>query len=283
VEKRALRRRSRSPAGSAAHAVSSDMDDVTIGRFLRALRHRRGWRPADLAAASGVARSVLSELEAGRLDAHSLGALRRSVHAAGGVLRLTVDVPGGDRSRLLDADHARLQAAWAEMLVRFGWEVVPEATYSVYGERGSIDLLAWHPSTRMLLVVELKTIIVDAGELVRALDRKTRLARTIARERGWMPVAVAPALIVLEGTTVRRRVVDHAPLFGRLNLRGRAAARWLRSPSLPAPTGLLLLTKLPGARSGDRRRAGRRRIRLMRHHPRSPRSEADASSAQGGA
>ena len=35
--------------------------------------------------------------------------------------------------------------------------LVPEVSFSIYGERGVIDMLLWHPARRALLVVELKT------------------------------------------------------------------------------------------------------------------------------
>ena len=46
--------------------------------------------------------------------------------------------------RLVDDRHAVLVAAAGSLLTRAGWEVLPEVTYSRYGERGSIDLVAWH-------------------------------------------------------------------------------------------------------------------------------------------
>ena len=51
------------------------------------------------------------------------------------------------------------------------------------GERGVIDILAWHAATRTLLVIELKTEIVDINELMGTVDRKRRLAATVAREQ----------------------------------------------------------------------------------------------------
>ena len=42
------------------------------------------------------------------------------------------------------------------LLVAAGWEVVPEATFNEFGERGSIDILAFHPKHGALLVVEVK-------------------------------------------------------------------------------------------------------------------------------
>jgi hypothetical protein len=86
---------------------------------------------------------------------------------------------------------------------------VPELTFSIYGERGSVDLVAWHPARRALLVIELKTAIVDVNELLMTFDRKRRLAPRIAREREWDPNVVGAWLIVMEGMTNRRRVAAH--------------------------------------------------------------------------
>ena len=249
------------------------MQDAFVGRVLRALRHRKGWRQSDLSQAASVSRAVIASLEAGELERHALGALRKAVQAAGGTLRLSIFVPGGDVQRLVDADHARLQAQWKSMLERFGWIVEAETTFSVYGERGSVDLLAWHPATRTLLVIEIKTVIVEVGALLSTLDRKTRLARGMARDRGWTPSLVVPALVVLEGSTARRRIADSAALFSRLSLRSRTAMSWVADPMGFAgapPSGVLVLSKLSDAHRGDGRRAGRQRVRPPRPHLRSP-------------
>jgi hypothetical protein len=66
----------------------------------------------------------------------------------------------------------------------------------------------------------------------------------------------------------RRRLEANAALFGAFQMRGRAAASWLRTPTLGV-SGLLRLAKLPDARGSDRRRAGRQRIRLSTAKPRS--------------
>jgi hypothetical protein len=173
-------------------------------------------------------------------------------------------VAGGDVRRLLDADHANLQALWKSRLEQHGWEVSAEATFNHFGERGSIDLLAWHAATSTLLVIEIKTVVVDVQDLLAGVDRKVRIGDVVARKRGWSPRAVVPGLMVAEGTSVRRRITDHASLFAPFSLRGRSAVAWLADPVGPAPSGILCLTKLPNARPGDRRRAGRQRIRLRR-------------------
>jgi transcriptional regulator with XRE-family HTH domain len=249
------------------------MRDALIGKTLRALRHRRGWRQIDLATRAHVSRSVLAELEAGRIGAHALDALRRSAEACGGRLDVELRVPGGDLARLLDEDHARVQSAWAEYLAADGWQASVEVTFNHYGERGSIDILAWHPGERVLLLCEVKTVIVDAQTLLSAIDRKVRIAAVLARERGWHPRAAVPALIVLEGSTARRRVKEHAALFARFAMVGRAAGAWMRRPAGgTAPSGLLLFHKLSDARSGDRRQAGRQRVRLSKGSSRSERA-----------
>jgi transcriptional regulator with XRE-family HTH domain len=238
------------------------MQDLLIGRGLRALRHRRGLRQQDLSDAARVARSVVAEFEAGRLEAHSIGSLRRVAEAAGGWIRIDLLVAGDDVRRLLDADHARLQSHWKGWLERHGWVVLPELTFNHFGERGSVDLFAWHATTATLLIIEIKTAVIDAQALLAGIDRKVRIGAGLARERGWKPTTVVPVLLVAESSSARRRIADHAALFGQFALRGRAALTWMANPSVSgAPSGVLCLTKLPDAHPGDRRRAGRRRIR----------------------
>lgn len=274
--KRALLRRPGFPAGVGGprrvpSPIEVSLRHQTIGRGLRALRHRRALRQRDVSALAQIARSVLAGLEAGNLTPHSVGALMRAAEAVGGSIRIDLVVPGGDLRRLLDANHAAIQAEWKQMLERSGWLVDVERTFNHYGERGSIDLFAWHPATRTLLVIEIKTVIVDIQDLLAGIDRKARIGRSLAAERGWRPAAVVPMLLVAEGSTARRRITEHASLFGNLSLRGRAALAWLRQPQTVSvqPTGVLCMTKLSQARSGDRRRAGRQRIRQVRAAPRS--------------
>lgn len=65
-----------------------------------------------------------------------------------------------------------------------GWEVIPEVTFQVRGERGSIDVLSRHGNGAML-VIEVKSVVPDIQALLSSLDRKVRLAAEIGRERGW--------------------------------------------------------------------------------------------------
>jgi hypothetical protein len=90
---------------------------------------------------------------------------------------------------MLNARHARLHELVARHLAALpGWSFVPEVSFAIYGDRGVIDILCFHAGRQALLVIELKTDIVDVNELVGTLDRKARLASQIARDRAW-PVA----------------------------------------------------------------------------------------------
>jgi hypothetical protein len=109
--------------------------------------------------------------------------------------------------------------------------MAPEASFSVFGERGVIDILAFHRPTATLLIIELKTAIVDVNELVGTLDRKRRLARKIATERGWHATTVSCWVIVAAGRTNRRRIEAHRTMLRvAFPEDGRRVRGWLRRP-----------------------------------------------------
>jgi transcriptional regulator with XRE-family HTH domain len=237
------------------------MDDPKLGRTIRVLRQRRGWRQIDLAGRCGVGRSAVSDIERGHAARYTIRAIRRLLRALGADVALGVRWGGpGDLERLLDRDHAALVRAWAELHEAGGWQVWPEASYSIYGERGRIDLLAFHPPTGVLEVAEMKTGLWDLQDTLGRLDAKIRLARQIGTGRGWMVRHVVGALVIAEGRTARRRIENHAILFARYQVRGRAAKAFLASPTLDA-TGLLVFISLPNSNQVGVRRAGQRRVR----------------------
>jgi hypothetical protein len=184
--------------------------------------------------------------------------LERVLEVLGTRLVLSVDWRGGELDRLLDADHAALAERWAAR--RPGWIARAEVTYSRFGERGSIDELALHSPTACVLVTELKTGIYDAQRAVAKLDQKVRLAGEVARGIGWDVRRVVGCLVVADTRTNRRRVTEHAALFGRFNIRGRAATAWLRDPSMPIG-GVLMFVPLSNVPGMNGRRAGRQRVR----------------------
>ena len=241
------------------------MTGERIGRVLRALRHRRDWTQAEAGRRAGCSASVISRLEHGHLKACSLTTLERLVDALDGRLVVLIQWRGGELDRLLDADHAAIQEAWARRKLRLrpSLRSRPEVTYNHYGDRGSIDDLAFDPATGILLVAEIKTGIYDVGRTLAKMDEKERLAAALARRLGWQARRVVGCLVLAETRTNRRRVADHASQFARFDCRGHAAAAWLRDPTRPIG-GLLIFEKLSSVRGAHGRQAGRQRVRHSR-------------------
>lgn len=214
------------------------MDDLQFGSIVRRLRIRARLRQIDLARLAGVSRAAISRVERGHLDGVSLRTLRR----VAAVLEIRLDlVPrwrGGDLDRMLNARHARLHELVARHLASVpGWSFLPEVSFAIYRDRGVIDILCFHAARNALLVIELKTDIVDVSELVGTLDRKVRLAVEIARQRGWpvrAGVTVSGWVIVSAGRTNRRRVDEHRTMLrAAFPADGRSITGWLADPARP--------------------------------------------------
>lgn len=228
------------------------MYDRAIGRAIRVIRLQLGLRQADLAARAGCSQQEISRIECGELDGITFGRARRICRALDASLAASVRWRGGELDRLLDEDHAVLVGVTIRLLRRLGWETETEVSFSVYGERGSIDILAWHGPTRTLLVIEVKTEVASIEEQERRLDAKVRLAAGIWRERtGQHAAQVGRLLVVGASTTNRRRVTRHDAILGaRYPVRGRRVEEWLRAPS-GALAGLLFATpRTHGSRAG---------------------------------
>lgn len=151
---------------------------VRVGRSLRTLRQRAGLRQLDVAKHVGIAQSTVSAIERGRLAHLGLATLAKVAGSLDADLVVFVRWRGGELDRLLDDRHAALVARIAEIVERAGWPTKPELTFSEFGERGSIDLVAWHAATRTLLVIEVKTELTSVEETLRKHDLKVRLARS---------------------------------------------------------------------------------------------------------
>ncbi len=223
-----------------------------MGRAFRALRLRLGLRQRDIARRAGVSQQHVSDLERGQLGGMQFDDVRSMLGVVDARLVVTVTWRGGLLDRLLDEGHAAIVTAVAERLRRDGWDVLPEVTYAIYGERGSVDILAWHAASRTMLIVEVKTEITSVEELLRRHDAKVRLGPAIGRERfGALPASVGRLLVVADTSANRRRV---ARLDGVLSpvyaLRGAALSAWLRRPG--GSMGGLLFVDAQVRRSGRR-------------------------------
>ncbi len=129
------------------------MDIGRFGRSVRALRVRHDWRQEDLASAAGVSRSVVGRVERGERAGVTLDALGSMVTALGATADLRLRWRGEELDRLLDEAHVRLVDEVVRRLRALGWDVAVEVSFSRYGERGSIDVLAWHPVRRALVMI----------------------------------------------------------------------------------------------------------------------------------
>jgi transcriptional regulator with XRE-family HTH domain len=191
------------------------MDPVRLGLAIRALRRRHGWTQEDLGARAGLSRSAIWRIERGHADALSVQALTRVAVALEARIRVSVLWQGEELDRLLDGDHARLVEWVVAHLRGAGWVVVPEATFAVFGERGSVDVLAWHPATGRLLVIEVKSVVPDVQATLAGVDRKARLAPTIARAHGWRVTDVSRILVLPADRTARRRIDAFSATFAQ--------------------------------------------------------------------
>jgi hypothetical protein len=190
-----------------------------------------------------VSQAAVSRLERGRLGEMALRTVERIAAGLDAELDLRVRWRGEELDRLLDATHAALVERLIGILVPLGWQCAAEVTFLIGGERGSVDVLAWHERTGRLLVVETKSVVPDLQQMLSAFDRKARLAPVIAARRGWRANGVARA-IVLAGTATNRRRAERfaATLRTVLPSDGATMRRWLADPVGPCPAALWFLS-----------------------------------------
>jgi hypothetical protein len=208
------------------------VDDQRVGASLRAIRTRRRLRQSDASAAAGIPRGVAILIEAGRLDRVRFGDIRRYAVSVGARFDGRVLWQGADLDRMLNHGHARMHEAMSRWLATIdGWLSIPEVSFAFGGERGVIDVIAWHAAARTLLIIELKTRIVDINELMATMDIRGRVARRIALDRGWDPLAIGLWVVVAPGRTNARALADHATVLRtKFWGDGRTMRRWLSSP-----------------------------------------------------
>jgi hypothetical protein len=187
-------------------------------------------------------RSAWSRIERGRVGRVPFAKLRAVGEAPGAEVELVVRWQAEGIDRLLDEAHSAIVDAVVRLLGSCGWDTHVEVSFAINGERGSIDILAWHPESRIVLVGEVKSVVPDIQSMLHGLDRKARLGPAVARERGWSVTGVARVLFFAESRTSRRRVATHAATFGAaFPVQGRVALAWLRAPTLPAISGLAFM------------------------------------------
>ncbi|MGH2475699.1 MAG: helix-turn-helix domain-containing protein [Candidatus Limnocylindrales bacterium] len=246
------------------------MDAIRFGLSIRALRRRRRWTQSRLATAVGVSRSLIGRIERGRGDRVPVHVLVAVAAGLGASINVRVLWHGEGLDRLLDADHASLTERTLTWLRSLDWQVATEVSFNILGERGAIDILAFHEPTGSLLVIEIKSVVPDLQAMLGTLDRKVRLASEVARERGWRVRSVSRLLVLPDDRTARRRVDQHGSTFhAALPARTVEVRRWLRAP-VGRLAGVLFLTD--AHQTSTRHRVGR---------PRSARGSGPRSQGHG--
>ena len=240
------------------------MNDIRAGRLIAAVRIHLELRQQDLADLASVSQKVVTLLERGRIEEVSVRNQRRVCAALGIESELDLRWRGGLGDRLIDRVHASIVEAVTAVLVRAGWEVLPEFTFNEFGERGSVDILAWHPGRRALLIVEVKSRITDVQAMLMAMSRKVRLVpAVVTRDRGWDRRALGIIVAMPESHANRDLIGRHPATFeASFPARTTACRAWVQ-----APTGDLAgLWFLPRSRVSTTNPGSARRVRNGRAH-----------------
>jgi transcriptional regulator with XRE-family HTH domain len=127
------------------------MNRGRVARLLRAIRLHQGLSQQTVADKARISQSTYSRAELGDLAGMTIGTLERVAGALGADVQVEVRFRGGLGDRLADAMHAALVDLTVGVLTSLDWLVELEYGFNVFGERGSVDILAWHAATRTLL------------------------------------------------------------------------------------------------------------------------------------
>jgi transcriptional regulator with XRE-family HTH domain len=165
-----------------------------------------------LADAAGVSRSLVAAIEAGHANP-SLEVVMRVGDALELDLRLVGRSPTIIGPRTRDAVHARCSAYADRRLRAAGWQTRREVEIFGDGSHGWIDLFAFDPRTRALVIVEVKTWLDDLGAIERQLAWYERSARDVLSGIGWQPNSVTSWLLVLASEEVENSLRRYRDLF----------------------------------------------------------------------
>jgi len=188
----------------------------SLGASFRAVRVALGWTQRSLGERIGRSQVYVSLVERGRVPGLSITEADSICKALGATLVLGIEAPvllAGSRQR--DAAHARCVAYVTRRLTKEGWVVRREVQIGTPARPGWIDVLAFHPELRVLLVIEIKTELIDLGGLERQLGWYARDARHAAGSLGWSAADVVPVALLLTTTRNDVRLRENAAGIGQ--------------------------------------------------------------------
>lgn len=192
-----------------------------VAETIKRARLRANWTQRELSRRSGVSQAHICRIEQGRAADLSVGVVDRLFVALGVRYWLGTELPHVTRPQS-DFVHARCSAYVSRRLAASGWLIEREVEIGGDRSRGWIDILAFHPASGMLLVIEVKTEIQDLGAIERSLSWYRREAHRAARRFGWQPTSIATALLILQSRVNDDLSVASAGAFAA-GFPGRAA------------------------------------------------------------
>jgi DNA-binding XRE family transcriptional regulator len=187
---------------------------IDLARTVRDVRLALGWSQRELARRSEIAQSTVCRIERAVLDDLTFDTAALILDVLGVRVSLVLQAPFiADRGWQRDAGHARCLAYVARRLRRLGWTVVTEVEIVTGSSHGWIDVLAYRESDGLLLIIEVKTDLVDLGKLQRQVSWYERAAWEAARQQGWSPRRAISAVLVLATERTFEQIEDNRELL----------------------------------------------------------------------
>jgi transcriptional regulator with XRE-family HTH domain len=210
----------------------------TIAFAVADLRQALDWTQAELGDRAGFSQSFVSLVEHMSTPDLTFDSATRLLEAMGARLTIAVSAPFlADRELQRDPAHARCTSYVATRLKRDGWLTANEVEVGGDRSRGWIDILAYHPDHRLLMVIEIKTEIRDLGAIERTLGWYEREAWAAARRLGWRPRKVVGCLLLLATEMNEARISDNRAAFSAGFPIRATALRRIMSNDAPPPEG----------------------------------------------
>lgn len=178
---------------------------VTFARLCRETRTMLDITQRELAAVVGVSRPLITSIEAGH-TAPTLDLVQRIAVALGLEIDIAARPPVVAFPRPGDQVHAWCSGHVDRRFRGCEWETRREEEVVHARAHGWIDLLAFDPRTRTLVIVEIKTRIDDLGAIERQLGWYERDAALIAQRHGWRPRRIETWLLVLASDEVEATI-----------------------------------------------------------------------------
>jgi transcriptional regulator with XRE-family HTH domain len=222
---------------------------LALGNVVARTRRDLGWSQGRLAVRAGVSRSMIARVESATVNV-SLDVAAGVCDALGVQVDLTFRTPFIAERPQRDPAHARCSSYVQHRLEAVGWTVAREVEVVHGRSHGWIDLLAFEPRLRSLLIVEVKTELDDLGRIERTLSWYERDGWGAARRLLWRPARMATWLLVLATDVNDERIRANRDLLARA-FEARAVEGLAALTSAATPPHRLLALIDPRSRRRD--------------------------------